>query len=199
MKVFRSQRRALLRCAAALSLFVLAPAAQGAAWTLDELMTELARTQATEVRFTETKQLAALRVPLELHGTLLYRRPDHLERHVQAPFEEHFVADGDRVTLERPLTGERHQLSLQSQPVLWAFIESIRATLRGDAAALQRFYRLLLHGERAQWTLTLLPSDPDMAKLVRVIRIGGREGQVRSIEVQETSGDRTVTRIHPSQ
>ncbi len=170
-----------------------------AAWDLQTLMTELARTTTSEVRFQETKHLAALKAPLELRGILRYRRPDHLERHVQAPFEESFLVDGDAVTLTRKGGAERHRIALQSQPVLWAFIESIRATLRGDLAALQQFYRVELHGTREQWELTLLPRDLDMAQLVRVIRIGGRGGTVRTIEVEETGGDRSITRIDAAQ
>lgn len=166
-----------------------------AAWDVQTLMGELARTATSEVRFQETKHLAALKAPLELHGILRYRRPDYLEREVQAPFEERFVVEGDTVTLTRKGGAEQHRIALQSQPVLWAFIESIRATLRGDLAALQQFYRVDLHGQREQWQLTLLPRDLDMAQLVRVIRIGGRGGTVRTIEVEETGGDRSITRI----
>jgi hypothetical protein len=187
-------RRALLAAVAAAPLF-LCGRALSAVWGIDALMAELARTPASEVSFRETKYLAALKTPLELQGTLKFQRPDHLERHVSAPFEESFVVDGDRMRLERKATGERHQLSLQSQPVLWAFIESIRATLRGDLATLRKFYRVELAGTQAQWTMTLLPNDVEMGQLVRVIRIGGRQGHVQSIEVQETSGDRSITRI----
>lgn len=192
-RILMSHRLAVL-VVAALALFLWSGFAR-AAWDVQTLMAELARTTTSEVRFQETKHLAALRTPLELRGVLRYRRPDYLERRVQAPFEESFVVEGDTVTLTRKGGAEQHRIALQSQPVLWAFIESIRATLRGDLAALQQFYRVELHGRREQWELTLLPSDLDMAQLVRVIRIGGRGGMVRSIEVEETGGDRSITRI----
>ena len=193
LKIDRTRRTLL--AAVAIAPFFMHGGAVAAAWDINTLMTELARTPASEVSFRETKYLAALKKPLELKGTLNFQRPDRLERHVSAPFDESFVVDGDWMTLERKATGERHQLSLQSQPVLWAFIESIRATLRGDLATLQKFYRVELAGTRAQWTMTLLPSDVEMGQLVRVIRIGGVQGRVQSIEVQETSGDRSITRI----
>ena len=193
LKIDRT-RRTLLAAIAIAPLFMYRSAVADA-WSIDALMAELARTPASEVAFHETKYLAALKTPLELRGRLVFRRPDHLERHVAAPFEESFIVDGDRMTLERKTTGERHLFSLQSQPVLWAFIESIRATLRGDLATLRKFYRVELSGTRTQWAMTLLPNDVDMGQLVRVIRIGGTQGRVQSIEVQETSGDRSITRI----
>jgi len=187
--------RALITARVALLALLWPLLASAAEWNIEALMQELARTPKPEVSFVETKHLAALKAPLEVRGTLLFRRPDHLERHVTAPVEESFIVDGDQVTLVRKNSDERYTLSLQSQPVLWAFIESIRATLRGDVEALRKFYRVELSGAQQQWVLTLLPSDLDMAQLVRVIRIGGTGGEVRTIEVQETSGDRSVTRI----
>jgi hypothetical protein len=86
-------------------------------------------------------------------------------------------------------------VSIASQPALGAFLESIRATLRGDLAALRRHYRVELEGAPAGWTLVLLPSDPGMAELVTVIRIGGVGGQLTGMEVLETGGDRVVTRF----
>lgn len=194
-----SRTRRSLVVAGAIAPLLMCGGVFAAVWDVDALMAELARTPASEVSFRETKYLAALKKPLELQGTLRFQRPDHLERHVSTPFEESFIVDGDRMTLERKATGERHQFSLQSQPVLWAFIESIRATLRGDLATLREFYRVELAGTRAQWTITLLPSDVEMGQLVRVIRIGGMQGRVQSIEVQETSGDRSITRIEEKQ
>lgn len=169
-----------------------------AAWNIESLMAALGRTTQSEARFTETKYLAALTIPLELRGTLRFQKPDHLERHVEAPFEERFIVDGDRVTFERKATGERHQLSLQSQPVLWAFIESIRATLRGDLATLQKFYRVELVGEQHSWTMSLLPRDVEMGQFVSVIRISGSDGHLRTIDVREANGNRSITRIEAS-
>lgn len=168
--------------------------AQTPAWGIDALMSELARQSASEVRFRETKHLAALKTPLELTGVLRYRRPAYLEKHIQTPSDERFIVDGDRLTMERQ-GGQRHTMSLQSQPVLWAFIESIRATLRGDAATLQRFYKLQLHGGRDNWSLILLPSEVEMGELVNYIRITGTQARVRSVEIQEAGGDRSVMRI----
>ncbi|HLU76295.1 MAG TPA: LolA-related protein [Burkholderiales bacterium] len=168
------------------------------AWNVESLMDALGRTTQSEARFTETKHLAALTIPLELRGTLRFQAPDHLERLVEAPFEERFIVDGDRVTFERKVTGERHQLSLQSQPVLWAFIESIRATLRGDLATLQKFYRVELDGAQHSWTMSLLPREVEMGQFVSVIRISGSDGNLHTIDVQEANGNRSITRIEAS-
>jgi len=154
-------------------------------------MAELGRNAAGEVEFRETKTLAALRAPLVQTGTLSFRAPAFLEKHVKTPVDERYTVDGDRLTVVRR-SGRPITLSLASQPVLWAFIESIRGTLRGDAAALRRFYRLELEGDASRWSLTLLPSQVEMVEHVRFIRINGSHGKPSTIEVQEPNGDRSL-------
>jgi hypothetical protein len=161
-------------------------------FTIDRLMQELARGAEATVNYRETKHSSLLKVPLEMTGELRYRRPAFLEKLVKTPFEERYTIDGDTLTVERKRDGKPRSLALQSQPVLWALVEGIRATLRGDAAALQRFYRLDLDGDTTAWTLSLLPSDAQMAEFVRVIRIGGGAGRLSSMEIVEASGDRAV-------
>lgn len=163
-------------------------------FTADELMRSLAATGASTAAFTETRHSSALKTPLVTRGELHYAPPARLERRVGAPVDERYVVEGDRVTIERR-GGTPRTVSLASQPALGAFLESIRATLRGDLATLQRFYRVELEGGPASWTLVLLPSDPDMAELVTVIRIAGARGRLTGMEVVETGGDRVVTRF----
>ncbi len=175
---------------------VIPPAAQ--ALTVDQLMVELAGRAEAVVSFKETKHSALLKTPIELAGELRYRRPDFLEKQVRVPFEERYTIEGSTVTIERGRDGSggrKHTLSLQSQPMLRALIDSIRSTLQGDAAALRKFYRLELIGEASAWTLVLLPADVQLAEFVTVIRMTGGGGILRSMEIVETSGDRTVTRF----
>lgn len=169
-------------------------AAHGAPLALDELMRELAATGASTVSFVETRTSSALSAPLVARGELSYAPPDRLERRVTAPVEERYVVAGDRVTVERPGAAPR-TVALAAQPVLGAFLESIRATLRGDLAALLRHYRVELEGDARAWTLVLLPSDPALAELVTVVRISGTRGRITGMEVVETGGDRVTTRF----
>jgi len=185
-------RRTLL---AAALLGAGAVCAQGAsAFGAEALMRSLAATGASTTAFTETRHSSALRTPLVTSGELHYAPPARLERRVRTPVEERYVVDGDRVTIERRGAAPR-TLSLAGQPALGAFLESIRATLRGDLATLQRFYRVETEGDAAGWMLVLLPSDPEIAELVTVIRITGARARLTGMEVVETGGDRVVTRF----
>jgi outer membrane lipoprotein-sorting protein len=164
------------------------------AFNVEALMRRLASTGESAVAFTETRHSAALKTPLATTGELRFTPPARLERKVKTPFEERYVVDGDRVTIERK-GGTAQTVSLAGQPALAAFLESIRATLRGDLATLKRFYRVELGGAPSAWTLVLLPADPGMAEFVTVIRMSGTAGRLTGMEVVETGGDRVVTRF----
>lgn len=167
---------------------------QAPAWDLRQLMQELGAVKRSQARFVERKYLKALNTPLELSGTLRYEAPGRLDKRTLKPKPEALVVDGDRLSIETAGKPAR-TLRLQDYPVLWAFVESIRSTLNGDIAALERFYRVELEGSRARWQLYLVPHDPDMRAVISQIAIGGSRDRIERIEVQEARGDRTVTRI----
>jgi len=164
-------------------------------WDIEALMKALSRIESGEKRYTEIKTMALLKEPMRLSGTLAYRAPSFLEKRVISPFEERYTVDGDSLTVENPAKGVRQTLSLASQPAIWAFVESIRAPLAGDLATLNRFYKVSLGGSERNWLLALVPTEPDMARLVRFIRIRGSGDRIDRIEIEETGGDVSVMTI----
>lgn len=178
-----------------LSCFFLSSAALAGQWELPQLMELMAQVPASRASFTEKKYLAMLNAPLVLSGNLTYVRPARIEKQVLVPYEERFVVDGDTLTLENRAKGQKRVLALQSNPVAWAFVESMRATMAGDAATLRRFYQARLEGGRRQWLLSLEPRDSQMAGYVQTIKIGGAENRITSIEIQEAGGDRSVMTV----
>ena len=168
------------------------PAAQ---WGIERLMRQLSEVEHSQARFVERKYLKVLKAPLELSGTLTYTRPGRLEKRTLKPKPEILTVVDDKLTLESPGRNERRVLKLQDYPVLWGFIESVRATLGGDIRALERFYRVELEGGPAKWQLYLAPRDRRMNEVISLIRIDGSQARIETIEVQETRGDRSVTKI----
>ena len=185
----------------ALGALVASAAAQGSAgtWGLEELMQRLAQVKSSKAKFVERKSLQILNAPLEFTGTLSYSAPGHLEKRTVTPKPESMVLDQDRLTVE-DASRRRRTLALQDYPVLWAFIESIRSTLAGDLQSLNRFYRVDLEGDEHEWRLVLKPRESRMQEMVSSIRIGGAAASIRTIEVNEANGDRsvmTITEIGP--
>jgi hypothetical protein len=170
-------------------------AAEGAgAWGVEQLMAELGKVKRSQARFTERKYLKVLKAPLLSSGTLTYTAPDKLEKRTLKPRPEVLLVEGGQVVVEMD-AGARRTLRMADHPVLQAFVESIRSTLGGDARTLERYYKVSLEGDRSAWQLYLAPRGRDMARVISQIRIGGGNGRIELIEVQETRGDRSVMKV----
>ena len=158
-------------------------------------MQELAQRGAERALFVEKKFIAILDRPLESSGELRYVPPDRLEKRTLRPKPELLVLDRERLSVER---GKQTQtLRLSDYPEIAAFVESLRGTLAGDRKALERVYRLELHGDRERWTLVMFPSDARLAAMVLRIDVTGTRDRVRSIEILQADGDRSVMTVEP--
>ena len=88
-------------------------------------------------------------------------------------------------------------IQLGQRPEVAAFVESIRSTLSGNRASLERSYQLALTGQLDAWVLTLVPTDARIAKLLQRITLSGVREQVLGIEYLQADGDRTEMSIEP--
>ena len=186
-----------MRCTrfAMLAAVVWQGVAAAADFTVPDLMRTLAEIPSAQARFTEVKQMSVLQAPLTVSGRLLYVRPDRIERHVLVPYDERTVISGDRVTIENRIRNTKRTFALESAPGAYALAESLRATLAGDLATLQRHYSVELQGGRADWTLALVPRDPAVASLVSSVKIAGAQARILRFEVREANGDSSVMTI----
>jgi Outer membrane lipoprotein carrier protein LolA-like len=146
-----------------------------------------------EGTFVEKKYLKLLNAPLESSGQLIYTAPHRLEKLTLAPKPESMVVDQGTLTIE--MRGRKRSLQIQDYPVLWAFVESIRGTLKGDLSALQQFYKVKLDGTRQTWQLQLQPTEKKMAALIQTIVISGSNDRLNTIEIAEADGDRSVMTV----
>ncbi|HEY6084953.1 MAG TPA: LolA-related protein [Nitrospira sp.] len=161
-----------------------------------QLMEWMAQVPSRRDRFVETKTLSVLTEPLILTGTLSYVRPDHIEKHVLTPYEEHLIVQGDQLTLKNRDGTKR--ISVKSHPLIWSFVEAIRASLAGEAVTLRRFYHVTIGGRRQNWTLTLRPLDEQTKGYVAFITLHGRDNRLTSLEIKEAGGDQSVMTIEPA-
>ena len=179
-----------LALAAILALGFMSCAAAAQDWGLPELMQLLAQHKSAKASFVERKYIAFVDQPIESSGELAFTAPDRLEKRTLAPRTESLVLEGDNLRVEqagkRPLS-----INLQSRPEAAAFVESIRGTLAGDLAALQKYYTLDLSGRAERWTLVLVPKQPRMQKIISRIRIEGAQSLVKLITFEQADGDRS--------
>ncbi|MCO5976030.1 LolA-related protein [Ideonella oryzae] len=166
------------------------------AWTPAALMQSLATHKSAKATFVERKYLAVLDQPVESRGELSFTAPDRLEKRTLSPRPESLVLQGDLLTVDD--ANKRHMtVNLGANPEAAAFVESIRGTLAGDLATLQKYYALELTGSPERWKLLLLPQQPRMAKLVSRIRIEGAGTVVRLIVFEQADGDRSEMQVTP--
>ena len=196
--VDRTRRRAAaVLLALSVSLPLVAWAAD-APFNVEQLMQSLAQVKSAKAAFVERKSLRVLTAPLESSGTLVYTAPGYLEKHTLVPKPESLVLDKDTLTFEDRTRNRRRTVRLQDHPALWVFVEGLRATLAGDLPTLNRLFRVGLEGIESDWRLILDPREPDVQRIVRRIRLTGARAAVRTIEVEEAEGDRSVMTLTES-
>ena len=170
----------------------------GTAWPapaldLARLMQMLAESPSSEVPYVEKKFSVLLSEPVVSSGTLVYRRPDVVEKNVSVPRQESFRIVGQEIIVTRK--GTQKRIALSSEPLLAAFAASLRGVLSGDAKQLGEYFRLALEGSESDWKLEMTPIDEEITRYVRGIVVSGRGGLVREIEIDEASGDRSVLTV----
>ncbi len=185
--------KSILKCVFLFAAMALPAYAAEPAWGLPELMIDLGRVKQAKGTFVEKKYLKLLNAPLESSGQLIYTAPYRLEKLTLSPKPESMVVDQDTLTVE--MRGRKRSLQIQDYPVLWAFVESIRGTLKGDLSALQQFYQVKLEGSRQAWQLQLQPTEKKMSALIQVIVIRGSKDRIATIEITESDGDRSVMTV----
>jgi len=163
--------------------------------TLDRLMALLAQRQHGVADFEETQYLSLLKRPAQSSGVLSYDAPDHLEQRTLKPRAQSVVLDHGMLTMQ--VGSHQRTLRLQDYPQFAPLIDSVRATLAGDRAALERRFEIGFEGDLDHWQLLLRPLEPKLAAIVQRIRLAGERDAILQVEVQQSDGDRSLMRITP--
>jgi hypothetical protein len=175
-----------------LALVALAQAAESPA-DVAALMRGFAARAQGHARFVERKTLAVLDRPVESSGELFYTAPDRLEKRTLKPQPESLSLEAGQLRVQRGK--RRYSLSLRDAPDIAPFIDSLRATLAGDLAALERSYTLRYEPQATGWTLLLTPRDVRLARTIARIRLAGSGAQLDEVTIDSADGDRSVMTI----
>jgi hypothetical protein len=187
----------LLRAGVGMLLCLGAGNLAAAPFGIAQLMQMMAESKPASAAFSEKKFIAMLNRPVESSGELRFIPPNRLEKRTLKPKPETLVLDGEQLQVER--RGRKHVLQLRDYPEIAGMVESIRATLAGDRAALEQVYRLNLQGGANSWVLNLAPLDPRLSGIVTRIRMEGVRNEVRRMEILLADGDRSVMQIRPGE
>jgi predicted LPLAT superfamily acyltransferase len=161
----------------------------------EQLLKLLSERRQGHVTFTEVQRLSILEKPLHSSGELLYVAPDRLEKRTLEPRPEDLRLEHGVLSVERD--HHRRSVALAEFPQAVPFIESVRATLAGDRAALERYFTVDFSGDLGHWTLELLPIDATMRRSVRRILISGERDHIHTVDIQQTDGDSSTLTLGP--
>ena len=195
--------RTLLACAVLVatlaggghSLACSAAASADESAAFDQLLKLLAERRHDHVTFTEVQELAILDQPLRSSGELLYDAPDRLEKRTLEPRREDLVLEHGMLSVERG--HHRRSVSLRDFPQAVPFVESLRATLAGDRAALARYFTVQFFGTLGSWRLELTPTDAVLKRSVQHILITGETDRIRTVQIRQSDGDTSTLTIGP--
>jgi hypothetical protein len=166
--------------------------ADGGGMSLDQLMAMLRSVPHMEARYVERRTLHALRTPIEMRGTLRFEAPDHLEKlsdpNAEGPGEQ-LTVNGNQLTVDLGKGRAPVMLMLNEHPEIGVLIDSIRATLSGDGAALRRSFDITLSGTIAHWQLVLQPRDARQREILQWMRVTGYDARITAIDTQDADGD----------
>jgi hypothetical protein len=170
----------------------------GALATLDQIMAAVRSVRHVNARYVEHRSLHILRSPIETRGTLRFDAPDRLEKIADptaAGPGEHLVIDGDQLTIDRGSGSTPVVIAMHEHPEIGVLAESIRATLSGDGAALQRIFDVTPSGTLEHWQLVLQPRNGADRKLLQWMRVIGYGQRITEIDTADSEGDRSEMNI----
>jgi outer membrane lipoprotein-sorting protein len=179
--------------AALLALLLSLPLSAHAAFDLPELTRLLSQVKSGEATFVEKRSVSMLEKTLESSGRLSFSAPDTFVRETLKPRPEKVAVVGNMVTLTN---GTRvRTIRLDAVPEAAVMAEAIRGTLTGNRPAIERNFIATVSGQPQNWTLQLVPMEPQLRELVKSVQITGQQSQVREVTVAMADGDRSVMTI----
>lgn len=158
-----------------------------------QLMQRFAGRPHGHAAFVETQFLSVLKHPLESSGELFFDAPDRLEKRTLRPKPETLIVEKGMLMIERGT--HRYAVALKAYPQLGPLIDSIRATLAGDRAALESTYAIDFSASERGWVLGLTPRDAKLAAVIKRVSINGAGDEIRTVETLRADGDRSVMSI----
>jgi len=156
--------------------------------TVESVLGRFAHIEGLTLDYHEEKHISLLSTPLTTDGTLAYARPGRLARRAGSQV---VVIDG--ATLHMSDGGHAQHIDLASQPIVRSFVDSFRAFLAGDRAALEHSYTLSFAHTDVDWTITLTPRVAPLNQFMTSIVFHGAGDALTSMTMTETSGDTTTT------
>lgn len=163
------------------------------AFSQQDLVLQLQKPSNLQGQFSQQRFLNGLTKPMTTQGDFVLLKNQGLLWQMKKPFENQLRVKADGISQWNGSEWVSSQQLGQSEQ-----IKLFLGLLSGDVAALSSQFDLQLNGTEKAWQLSLVPNTLLMKQIFDNIEIRG-DLVVKSIEIREKQGDRTLIRFEQIQ
>ncbi|OAQ14032.1 membrane protein [Bibersteinia trehalosi Y31] len=163
------------------------------AFSQQDLVLQLQKPSNLQGQFSQQRFLNGLTKPMTTQGDFVLLKNQGLLWQMKKPFENQLRVKADGISQWNGSQWVSSQQLGQSEQ-----IKLFLGLLSGDVAALSTQFDLQLNGTEKAWQLSLVPNSLLMKQIFDNIEIQG-DLVVKSIEIREKQGDRTLIRFEQIQ
>lgn len=163
------------------------------AFSQQDLVLQLQKPSNLQGQFSQQRFLNGLTKPMMTQGDFVLLKNQGLLWQMKKPFENQLRVKADGISQWNGSEWVSSQQLGQSEQ-----IKLFLGLLSGDVAALSSQFELQLNGTEKAWQLSLVPNTLLMKQIFDNIEIRG-DLVVKSIEIREKQGDRTLIRFEQIQ
>lgn len=163
------------------------------AFSQQDLVLQLQKPSNLQGQFSQQRFLNGLTKPMTTQGDFVLLKNQGLLWQMKKPFENQLRVKADGISQWNGSQWVSSQQLGQSEQ-----IKLFLGLLSGDVAALSSQFDLQLNGTEKAWQLSLIPNSLLMKQIFDNIEIRG-DLVVKSIEIREKQGDRTLIRFEQIQ
>lgn len=146
--------------------------------------------------FEQSKQVKGFKKPLKSSGTYEVKKGEGVKWNTLKPFASELTVSADAIRSTQN-GAEVFALDARAEPTVRVITGLLFSLLAGDLNALGTHFDAKGSVEGASWRIDLTPKPGPLAKIFSSISLKG-DGYVRSVHLQEQSGDATLITLTPN-
>lgn len=145
--------------------------------------------------FEQSKQVKGFKKPLKSSGTYEVTKGAGVKWNTLKPFASELTVSADQIRSTQN-GAEVFALDAKAEPTVRVITTLLFSLLAGDLNALSTHFEAKGGVDGANWHIELTPKPGPLAKIFLLITLKG-DGYVRSVHLQEQSGDATLISLIP--
>lgn len=161
-----------------------------------EVKARLAQPDVITGTFEQSKVVKGFKKPFKSTGTYEVKKGEGVKWNTTAPFASELTVSADSI---RSTQGgaEQFKLDAKTEPTVRVITQLLFSLLAGDVGALSTHFDTTGRVDGREWSIELTPKPGPLAKVFQRISLKG-DSAVRSVHMQELSGDATLISLTPS-